>query len=62
MAVQKSRKSRSKRDMRRSSNSSNKSASLSIDKYSGEVHIRHHISKNGYYRGKKIISLSNSEE
>ncbi|MEK7791664.1 MAG: 50S ribosomal protein L32, partial [Pseudomonadota bacterium] len=25
----------------------------------GEVHLRHHISPNGYYRGKKVIKTKN---
>jgi large subunit ribosomal protein L32 len=62
MAVQKSRKSRSKKGMRRSSNSLYRFDLLSIDKHSGEVHLRHHISKNGYYRGKEFVSLINNEE
>ncbi|MDQ8038851.1 MAG: 50S ribosomal protein L32 [Rickettsiella sp.] len=54
MAVQKSRVSRSKRGMRRAHDALT-SPSLSIDKTSGETHLRHHISKDGYYRGKKVI-------
>ena len=54
MAVQKNKKSRSKRDMRRSHDSLMTPA-LSIDKKSGETHRRHHISSDGYYKGKKII-------
>jgi len=28
---------------------------LSTDPTSGEVHVRHHVTKDGYYRGKKVI-------
>jgi large subunit ribosomal protein L32 len=28
---------------------------LATDPTSGEVHLRHHITKDGYYRGKKVI-------
>jgi large subunit ribosomal protein L32 len=28
---------------------------LSTDPTSGEVHLRHHVTKDGYYRGKKVI-------
>jgi large subunit ribosomal protein L32 len=28
---------------------------LAIEPGSGEVHLRHHISPNGYYRGKKVV-------
>lgn len=54
MAVQKSRKSRSKRNMRRAHDALT-SPAISIDKTSGETHIRHHITKDGYYRGKKVL-------
>jgi len=55
MAVQKSKKSKSKRNKRRSSNTQFKIPTLSIDKETGETHIRHFITKNGYYKGKQII-------
>jgi large subunit ribosomal protein L32 len=54
MAVQKSRKSRSKRGMRRAHDALT-SPALAIDSTSGETHLRHHITKDGYYRGKKVI-------
>ena len=54
MAVQKSKKSRSRRDMRRShDNLSN--PTCSSDKTTGVKHMRHHIAKDGFYRGKEII-------
>jgi len=28
---------------------------LATDPTSGEVHVRHHVTKDGYYRGKKVI-------
>ncbi|CAL4322043.1 50S ribosomal protein L32 [Buchnera aphidicola (Chaitophorus populicola)] len=56
MAVQKSKPTRSKRGMRRSHDSLKKKINLlSIDKFSNEYHIRHHITKKGYYKGKKIF-------
>ncbi len=55
MAVQKNRKTRSKRDMRRSHDALS-GATLSTDAVSGEVHLRHHMTKDGYYRGRQIIS------
>lgn len=55
MAVQKSKKSRSKRNKRRNANTIFKAPSLSFDNSTGEVHIRHFITKSGYYRGKQII-------
>jgi len=54
MAVQQNRKTRSKRGMRRSHDSLSTSA-LSVEQGSGETHRRHHISAEGYYRGKQVI-------
>lgn len=60
MAVQKSRKTPSRRDMRRSHDSL-KSATLSIDSVTGELHRRHHLTADGYYRGKKMINLTRED-
>jgi large subunit ribosomal protein L32 len=54
MAVQKSRKTPSKRGMHRSHSGLSKPA-VSIDAKSGETHLRHRISREGYYRGRKIL-------
>ncbi|HHJ15563.1 MAG TPA: 50S ribosomal protein L32 [Gammaproteobacteria bacterium] len=54
MAVQKSRKTPSRRGMRRSHDSL-KGAALSVEQTTGETHLRHHISPDGYYRGRKVI-------
>ncbi|WP_343126394.1 50S ribosomal protein L32 [Buchnera aphidicola] len=54
MAVQKSKPSRSKRNMRRSHDLIIQNT-ISIDKISGETHIRHHMTKKGYYKGKKFF-------
>lgn len=54
MAVQKSKKSNSRRGMRRSHDAINK-PTLSIEPNTGEVHRRHHVSQDGYYRGRKVI-------
>ena len=54
MAVQQNKKSRSKRDTRRSHDALT-SATLSVDKTSGETHLRHHVTANGYYRGRKVL-------
>ena len=54
MAVQKSRKTPSKRGMRRSHNAL-KNPALSEDPETGETHLRHHITADGYYRGKQAI-------
>lgn len=55
MAVQKSKKSRSCRGMRRSHDALT-TAALSVDVATGEVHRRHHVSPNGYYRGREVIA------
>lgn len=57
MAVQKSRKTRSRRDMRRSHDALTTTA-LSVDSTTGEVHRRHHITADGFYRGKKVIQIN----
>lgn len=54
MAVQKNKVSPSRRGMRRSHDSLTAST-LSIDSTSGETHLRHHVSADGFYRGKKVI-------
>lgn len=55
MAMQKSRKTPSTRGMRRSHDAL-KPQALSIEPTSGETHRRHHISPDGYYRGRKVIN------
>ena len=55
MAVQKSKKSRSRRDMRRSHDSLTAS-SVSSDATTGSKHLRHHIAKDGYYKGSEIVA------
>ena len=54
MAVQKSKKTRSRRGMRRSHDSLS-GPTLSVDQTSGETHRRHHITADGFYRGKKVV-------
>ncbi len=61
MAVQKSRKTRSKRGMRRSHDALGARA-LSVEPTTGETHLRHHISADGYYRGRKVIHQPVEEE
>lgn len=60
MAVQKSRKSPSKRGMRRSHDALT-AATVSTDQTTGETHLRHHITKDGYYRGRKVIDRKVAE-
>ncbi|OGV40401.1 MAG: 50S ribosomal protein L32 [Legionellales bacterium RIFCSPHIGHO2_12_FULL_42_9] len=54
MAVQQVKKSRSKRDMRRAHDALTK-PTLSVDSTTGETHLRHHITEDGYYRGRKVL-------
>ena len=54
MAVQQNRKTPSKRGMRRSHDALRR-PTLSIDPVSGELHRRHHVSPDGYYRGRKVL-------
>ena len=54
MAVQKSRVTRSRRNMRRSHDALT-GPTISIDKTTGETHRRHHITADGYYRGRQVI-------
>ena len=55
MAVQKSRKTPSTRGMRRSHDALT-GAQLATDPTSGETHRRHHVTKDGYYRGRQVIA------
>lgn len=57
MAVQQNRKSPSKRGMRRSHDHLEATA-LSTDPTTGETHRRHHISPDGYYRGRKVLDTA----
>ncbi|HBK57600.1 MAG TPA: 50S ribosomal protein L32 [Xanthomonadales bacterium] len=57
MAVQKSRKTPSRRGMRRAHQSLS-AKQLSTDPTSGETHIRHHVTKDGFYRGRQVIQTS----
>jgi large subunit ribosomal protein L32 len=61
MAVQKSRKSRSRRGMRRAHDSLTAPA-LSVDATSGETHRRHHVTPDGYYRGRKVVEKDSTED
>ena len=54
MAVQQNRKTPSKRGMRRSHDALSK-PTLSIEPHTGEVHRRHHVSADGFYRGRKVV-------
>lgn len=55
MAVQQNRKSRSKRGMRRAHDGLS-NPTLSVEPTTGETHRRHHVSPDGYYRGRKVMA------
>ncbi len=55
MAVQKNRKTPSKRGMRRSHDALG-GETLSVEPTTGETHRRHHVSADGYYKGRRVIA------
>ena len=55
MAVQKSKVTRSRRGQRRSHDSLTNST-LSQDPVTGEMHLRHHVSPDGFYKGRRIVA------
>jgi large subunit ribosomal protein L32 len=55
MAVQKSKVTRSRRGMRRSHDALT-TGQLSVDQVTGETHLRHNVTADGYYRGQKVIN------
>jgi large subunit ribosomal protein L32 len=57
MAVQKSRKTPSRRNMRRSHDSL-KGPTLSVDSATGETHRRHHVTADGFYRGRRVVEVA----
>ncbi|HXA93074.1 MAG TPA: 50S ribosomal protein L32 [Steroidobacteraceae bacterium] len=61
MAVQKSRKTPSRRGMHRSHDALEKPA-LSTDPQSGETHLRHRITADGFYRGRRVIEKPQADE
>ncbi|EED36915.1 ribosomal protein L32 [Luminiphilus syltensis NOR5-1B] len=60
MAVQKSKKTRSRRGMRRSHDAIG-GATLMVDQTSGETRLRHHMSADGFYRGKKVLNIGDDD-
>ena len=55
MAVQKSKVTRSRRGQRRSHDALT-SRALSQDPMTGETHLRHHMTPDGYFKGRQIIA------
>ncbi len=56
MAVQQNKKTPSKRGMRRSHDAL-KASALSVEPTTGETHLRHHVSPDGFYRGRKVVNV-----
>lgn len=54
MAVQKSKVSRSRRGQRRSHDALS-ARTLAQDPLTGETHLRHHVTPEGYFKGRQIV-------
>lgn len=61
MAVQKSKVSRARRGQRRSHDALT-SRTLANDPLTGEVHLRHHMTPDGFFKGRQIIASNIDEE
>ena len=61
MAVQQNKPTRSKRGMRRSHDALT-TTTLSVDATSGETHRRHHVTKDGFYRGRQLFAKAADAE
>ncbi|EAR09757.1 50S ribosomal protein L32 [Reinekea blandensis] len=55
MAVQQNKVTRSRRGMRRSHDALS-TPTLSVDATTGETHRRHHVSADGFYKGRKVTA------
>ncbi len=55
MAVQKSKVTRSRRGQRRSHDALS-NQTLSVEQTTGALHRRHHVSADGFYRGRQVIT------
>ncbi len=62
MAVQQNRKTRSRRGMRRSHDAIRGYPALATDPRTGETHRRHHITADGFYRGRQVIFVAHEDE
>lgn len=54
MAVQQNKVSRARRNKRRSHHAVD-APTLAADGATGETHRRHHVTQDGYYRGRKVL-------
>ncbi|MDB5825250.1 MAG: ribosomal protein L32p / ribosomal protein L32p, zinc-independent [Herminiimonas sp.] len=60
MAVQQNKKSPSKRGMH-NAHTALEAPATAVEPTTGEVHLRHHISPNGFYRGRKVLKTKNDD-
>ena len=60
MAVQQNKVSRSRRGQRRSHDAL-KGPTLSEDPTTGETHRRHHLTADGFYKGKKVVHSNDDD-
>ncbi len=56
MAVQQNKGTRARRGSRRGHDSLSK-PTLAIDPTTGETHRRHHVTRDGFYRGRKAVDV-----
>jgi large subunit ribosomal protein L32 len=61
MAVQKSRRTPSTRGMRRSHHKLS-GPTLSVDPTSGETHLRHRVTPDGFYRGTQVVEQPEEQD
>ena len=63
MAVQKSKKSKSKTGMRKSANMRNAKRTVTLveDSSTGELRRPHHISPDGFYKGRDVLEAPSEE-
>ena len=57
MAVQKSKVTRSRRGQRRSHDALT-AKTLSVDSITGEMHLRHHMTPDCYFKGRQIVGTA----
>ena len=57
MAVQQNRKTRSKRGMRRSHDAIT-GTTVTQEQATGSYRLRHHMSDDGFYRGRQVVDMS----
>ncbi len=61
MAVQKSKVSRARRGQRRSHDALT-AKTLTQDPITGEMHLRHHMTPDGYFKGRQIVGAASAED